>query len=55
MDEDLFISFIESTPTYNRNPKDIAAKRKPVKQTGTAERVTPGGNSKAGGATIIEF
>lgn len=56
MDDDSFISFIESHPTYNRNPKDIAAKRKPAKGTGKTEPLTPAGSGKtAGGATIIEF
>ncbi|HCC51909.1 MAG TPA: cell division protein FtsZ [Porphyromonadaceae bacterium] len=51
MDDDLFISFIENNPTYNRNPKDIVTKRKPVQETGKAERVTLSGGS----TTIIEF
>jgi cell division protein FtsZ len=33
MDDDIFLNFIENTPTYNRSPKDIAAKRKPPKET----------------------
>jgi cell division protein FtsZ len=31
MDDDTLISFMESNPTYNRNPKDIAEKRHPDK------------------------
>jgi cell division protein FtsZ len=55
MDDDSFISFIENHPTYNRNPKDIAAKRKPAKGTGPAEPVMPDDGNGAGGVTVIEF
>ncbi|MDR0743804.1 MAG: cell division FtsZ family protein [Tannerella sp.] len=56
MDDDSFISFLESHPTYNRNPKDIAAKRKPAKETGKPELQTPVDNNKvAGDAITIEF
>jgi cell division protein FtsZ len=55
MDDDSFISFIESHPTYNRNPKDIAAKRKPAKETEKTEPLTPVGNDNAAGGVVIEF
>jgi cell division protein FtsZ len=52
MDDDAFISFIESHPTYNRNPKDIAAKRKPAKETG--KPVAPVSSTNTG-AVVIDF
>jgi cell division protein FtsZ len=58
MDDDSFLDFIEKTPTYNRNPKEIAIKRKPAKSVITARDpvTTPDtGEGVDGNATIIEF
>lgn len=35
MDDDKFLEFMEKTPTYSRDPKEIAAIRKPVTMTKT--------------------
>ncbi|MDR1225190.1 MAG: cell division FtsZ family protein [Tannerella sp.] len=53
MDDDAFISYLESNPTCNRNPKDIAARRKPPEET--AKTATPAGSANAGGAVVIDF
>jgi cell division protein FtsZ len=58
MDDDSFLDFIEKTPTYNRNPKEIAIKRKPANNAVTAKGVVT--SSDVGGnigdsVTIIEF
>lgn len=57
MDDDALINYLETNPTYNRNPKDIAKVRKPVKGAANREEhaVTSGKNETAGGAPLIEF
>jgi cell division protein FtsZ len=58
MDDDGFIGFIEETPTYNRKPKEIAAKRKPAQSAAKAkEPAAPqdSGGHPGGSSTIIEF
>ncbi|MDR0395326.1 MAG: cell division FtsZ family protein [Tannerella sp.] len=57
MDDDAFIAFIESTPTYNRNSKEIAARRKPAKGTEKTEQPAPAGGSKSSSNApkLIEF
>ncbi|MDR1525173.1 MAG: cell division FtsZ family protein [Tannerella sp.] len=56
MDDDIFLNFIEETPTYKRSPKEIAAKRKPPKEIPkTAAPVVSVANESAGGAFVIEF
>jgi cell division protein FtsZ len=53
LDDDNFLDFIERTPTYNRNSKEIEAKRKPSKETEkTKEPVT---SSATGGSTGRPF
>jgi cell division protein FtsZ len=54
MDDDAFISFIESNPTYKRNRKDIDAKRKSAEGTEKTEQPAPADVSKFSGG-IIEF
>jgi cell division protein FtsZ len=55
MDDDGFLDFIGKTPTYNRKPKEIAAKRKPVKSVLAAKAPATATEAGGGGATIIEF
>ena len=52
MDDDSFLDFIEKSPTYNRKPKEIAAKRKPAKNLVATKAPVA---TDAGVRTIIEF
>ncbi|MDR2679968.1 MAG: cell division FtsZ family protein, partial [Tannerella sp.] len=56
MDDDGFLNYIETSPTYNRSPKEIASKRKPPKETpktAAAPAVASVANGNAG--TVIDF
>lgn len=56
MDDDDFLNFIENNPTYCRNPKEIAGKRKPVKNvTQGKESVVSETNDTAGDDFGIDF
>ena len=57
MDDDKLIEYMESNPPYNRNAKEIAGKRKPVKAAERKEdQVASSGNSgNAGGSFSIDF
>ena len=58
MDDDTLINYMENNPPYNRDPKEIAKMRKPVKGSAQKEGQTitaSENNETSGGATIIEF
>ena len=57
MDDDALIDYMENNPPYNRDIKEIAKKRKPVKGVEQKEETAtaPVISSNDGGGTVIDF
>jgi len=56
MDDDTLIQYMENNPPYNRDPKEIARMRKPVKgEAPKEESATDFDSSASGSGILIEF